>query len=297
MSHSYDYAIARLEANPSRGERLNLAIVVFDANGLTVHAGRNLEKIRAISSALDRSVIEQALSNLPVLDMNLREGDSLSLDKRLAALNDLSAVILSEPGRFFATTADMYDSTIQRLVTQLVEPEPAPPKKSKQKRSRLLTAVKTAFRTEKILARKGESLESHRVVLNEQLAEGLNADMLIINGAMHVVQTVDASHSERARGAIQDIGISALVFEQARIKYGPDDTKPRLVYSASAQLENSIGPALHAAEHQGADLINWESRDDRTRFIVDMSSLAEPTEPQKRVDFGQVVASARKNLH
>jgi hypothetical protein len=297
MSPSYDYAIARLEANPSRGERLNVAIVVFDANGLTVHSGRNLEKVRAITSALDRSVIEQALANLPVLDLNLRDGESLPLSERLTGLNSLSAVMLSEPGRFFAPDADAYDATIQRLLLQLVEPEPAPAKKPKQKKSRLLTAVKTAFRAEKILARKGENLDSHRVVLNEQLAEGLNADMLLKNGAMHVVQTVDASHSERAKGAIQDIGISALIFEQARIKFGPAHTKPRLVYSASTQLEYAIAPALHAAEHQGADLINWESRDDRTRFVVDMSSLAEPAESQKRVDFGAVVASTRKNLH
>lgn len=297
MAHSYDFAIARLEANPSRGERLNLAIVVFDADRLTVHAGKNLDKIRAISSALDRTVIEQALSNLDILDLNIRSGGAVVAEERVAALNELSPILLSRPGKFFAASADAYNATIQRLLAQLVEPEPAPPKKLKEKRTRLFSAVKAAFRSEKVLARKGERLDSHRIVLNEQLAEGLSADMLLQNGAMHVVQTVDASHSERARGAIQEIGISALVFEQARIKFGVDLTKPRLVYAANSQLEASITPALHAAEHQGADLINWESRDDRTRFVVHMSSLAEPTEPQKRASFGNVNASGLRNLN
>lgn len=297
MGPSYDFAIARLEANRSRGERLNLAIVVFEADGLTVHTGKNLEKVRAISSALDRSVLEQALSNLSTLDANLRGEEALTLVDRLEALNSLSSVALSEPGRFVASGADAYDATIQRLLAQLVEPEPAPLRKVRQKKTRLFSAIKAAFRSEKVLARKGESLDSHRIILNEELAEGLNADMLLKNGAMHVVQTVDASQVERARGAIQDIGISALIFEQARIKFGEDSTRPRLVYSASAQLEKSIAPALHAAAHQGADLINWDSRDDRIKFIVDLSSLAEPVEPQKRAAFGSVVASNRTNLN
>ena len=90
---------------------------------------------------------------------------------------------------------------------------------------------------------------------------------------------------------------AALVFEQARIKFGDLETKPRLVYSATANMENSISPALHAAEHQGADLVNWDSRDDRTRFIVDISSLAEPAESQQRAKFGTVHASRLENLN
>lgn len=297
MGPSYDYVIARLEANPSRGERLNLAIVVFDADGLTVHTGKNLDKIRAISSALDKSVVEQALTNLTTLDKLVRNGQILPLPDRLMALNNLSAVTLSSPGRFLAASVDAYDMAIHRLLMQLVEPEPAATKKPKQKRSKLFSSIRAALRAEKILARKGETLDSHRVILNEQLAEGLSADMLLKNGAMHVIQTVDASHSERAKSAIQDIGISLLVFEQTRIKFGDDKIKPRLVYSASSQLENSIAPALYAAQHQGAHLINWESRDDRTKFVVDLSTLAEPAESQKRVDFGGVVASNRKILH
>jgi len=297
MDRCFEYAIARLEANPSRGERLNLAIVVFDEEGLRVHPGRNLEKARAISSALDRTAIEQALANLERTNHEISvQGVRASAD-RIAALNSLSPIALSSPGRFFAESADAYEAVVRRLVAQLIEPESAPIRGPKLKRTRLLSSVKAAFRSEKVLAKKGETLDSHRIVMNEELAEGLNADMLLKNGAMHIVQTVDASHSERSRHAIQEIGISALVFEQARIRFGADSTRPKLVYAANSQLETSIGPALHAAEHQGADLINWESRDDRVRFVVHLSSLAEPAEPQKRADFGNVTASQRRNLH
>ena len=227
MSPSYKYAIAQLAANPVRGERLNLAIVVFDGDRLEVHAARNLDKIRAISAAMERSVVEQSLQNLTVLDNMLRNEGLFAIEDRLQSLSEMSSLSFSPVGQFFASDAVTYESSIKRLLGQLVEPEPA----------------------------------------------------------------------ERSRRAIQEIGIAALVFEQARIKFGDLETKPRLVYSATANMENSISPALHAAEHQGADLVNWDSRDDRTRFIVDISSLAEPAESQQRAKFGTVHASRLENLN
>lgn len=297
MSRSFNYAVAQLTANPVRGERLNLAIVVFDRDRLTVHSARNLEKVRAISAALDKSVLEQSLANLALLDGILRNEGRLSPEDRLSGLQELSSLTFTGVGQFFAADASAYDAAVGNLLTHLVEPEIAPRRARPEKKTKLLTSIKAAFRDEKILARKGEGIDSHRVVANEELAEGLNADLLLKNGAMHVVQTVDASQIERARKAIQEIGIAALVFEQAKISFGNLSTKPRLVYSASSTLESSISPALRAAEHQGARLINWESRDDRVKFIVDISSLADPIEPQTRVDFGKINASTVKRLN
>lgn len=276
MAHSYNFAIAQLESNSARRERLNFGIVIFDADHITVHQARNFEKVRSISGALDPSILQQALMNLPKLDHMLLKGGVESIDERRKQLSALSPIKLTDLGTFFAPDAEQYSAKVEQLLIRLVEPEPARPKPAKSKNTRLLTSLKAAFRSEKVLAKKGEGLDSHRIVVNEPLAEGLSADLALKNGAMHIVQTVDASHTDRARKAIQEIGISALVFEQARIRYDEISTKPRLVYSANAQMETAISAALHVAEHQGADLINWDSRDDRTKFIVDLSSLAEP---------------------
>lgn len=293
MSRSYRYAIAQLQANEMRGERLNLALVVFGADDLRVHVARNLEKVRAISAALSRAAIEQALFNLREIDSDIVSGGNAQIEDRIEALSQLSPMGFTDCGQFFASNASAYDEAVERLLRQLVEPEPPLRTTKPAKKTRLLTSIKSALRAEKILAKRGEGIDSHRIVADEVLADGLSADLLLKNGSMHVVQTVDASHIERAKKAIQEIGVSALVFEQARIKFGDHQTSPRLVYSASSQLENSISPALYAAEHQGAELINWESQDQRTRFVVDMSSLAEPTTGQKSADFGRINASTR----
>lgn len=276
-----------------RGERLNLALVVFGANDLHVHPARNLDKIKAISAALDKTSVEQALDNLLILDRNLFEDGLVDVEERVAALTQLSSLSLTACGNFTAPDASSYDEEVQRLLLQLVEPEPAPRRFKPQKKTRLLSSLKSALRSEKILAQKGEGIDSHRFVADQELADGLSADLLLKNGAMHVVQTVDASNSDRIRRAVQEVGVSALVFEQARIRFGENQTRPRLVYAASASLEKSLNPALYAAEHQGAELINWESQEQRTSFIVEASSLAEPTTGQKKADFGGVHASAQ----
>lgn len=293
MARCYNYAIAQLEANPSRGERLNVGLLVFDPDGLRVHYAKNLEKVRAISAAIDRAMVEQALTNLVGLDCGLVADGLQSVCERVNALSQLSAVSISAPGRFFADSATSYEISIDRLMAQLIEPEPSFKRGKPVKKTRLMSSVKAAFRAEKILAKKDEGLDSHRIVLNEQLADGLNADLVLKNGSMHVTQTVDASHIDRVRRAIQEIGLSSLIFEQARINFGGDRTVPRLVYSASAQMEASISAALHAAEHQGAKLINWDSRDDRTGFVVEMSSLAEPSSIQQKANFGRIHASSQ----
>jgi hypothetical protein len=65
------------------------------------------------------------------------------------------------------------------------------------------------------------------------------------------------------------------------MKFGKTHTKGRLVYSASPALERVARPSLEAAEHQGAQLVNWDSADDRTKFIHSLAMLATPI-PSKR---------------
>jgi hypothetical protein len=184
-------------------------------------------------------------------------------------------------GTFEASDAATYEARLEAILKSMVDPEPAPPR-MREKRSRLLTQVKDLFRRERVLATKDETLEAHRIVPSFELDEGLVADFVLKNGSMHVVETVDASSdTESLNKAISAIAVSALVLERARMKYGKDETKARLVYSATASLEKVAMPSLEAAHHQGAELTNWASADDRTRFIHSLSSLATPV-PRKR---------------
>jgi hypothetical protein len=283
MAPSYNYALVRLDAHPSRDERLNVGVIVVRDDGIDVRVPRNLTKISAISAALDAEAVKLAVEELPEIDQYIRGEGAGAICDRLAGLRDFSPFSFSELCTFVAHSEDAYEEALWGILQRLVEPESPRPKARPKKASPLLSVIKGALRKERILARKGEDLTAHRVVPGMALAEGLYADLVLQNGAMHVIETVDASSEDASlRKVVTEIAVSALVLEQAKIVFGEGQTKPQLVYHASLSIEAAAMPSLNAAAHQGTELINWASRDDQVRFMTRVSSLAVPFEKASR---------------
>lgn len=280
MAHCYNYAIVRLAPDETRGERINIGAVILSEDGLDVRISRRLEKARALSAALDVDMLRELVESLRGVDARLR---AAGMDEagRLEMLSRVGPLTLSAAGSFVFDSPASYESRVASLFKALIDPEPLP-MRIREKRSRLMTQVKRVFKQERVLAQKDESLDSHRIVPSFELDDGLVADFVLRNGAMHVVETVDASGGdETLRKAISDIAVSALVLERARMKFGDRQTKAQLVYYASPSLEKLATPSIEAAQHQGAIITNWASGDDRGRFIRSLSSLATPV-PMKR---------------
>jgi hypothetical protein len=279
MARFYKFSVLQFLANPLRDERLNVGLAIFHEDTIDVRSARRLDKIKAISGALDPGMITEALDAIVAIDTAIRETGISSVDDRRAELNAFSPLSMSALGSFVAPDADLYEQQIASLLMKLVEAEPAPVDVHKKRSSGLLKSIKGALRAERVLAKAGEGLEAHRVVSNHKIAEGLNADLILKNGAMHVVETVDASSEEGSlRRAVGGVAVSALIFEQARMSFGEGQTRAQLVYTASSVMERAIAPSLQAAEHQGATLVNWESDDDRRALITHLARLATPLE-------------------
>jgi hypothetical protein len=281
MAHSYSFAIVRLGTNDARDERLNVGLVVFQGEKLDVRVGRRVDKVRALSAGVEVATLRDLISNLVHIDEALQRERPLDIAERHARLRAIGPLSLSPLGTFIAEYATDYEARVSSILGAMVDVEPAP-RVVREKRSRLLTQVKRIFREERVMAKKDEDLSSHRIVTAYELDDGLVADLVLRNGSMHVVETVDAtSEDETARRAISEVAVSALVLERARMRFGKENTKGKLVYSATANLERVAKPSLEAVENQGAELVNWESADDRTKFIHSMSMLATPI-PSKR---------------
>lgn len=297
MARSFKYAIVRLDAHPARGERLNVGLIVFQEEGVDIRIGRKLDKVRALSAALDPAEVRENILQLANIDRLLLEQGVAGADERRNALQGLGLVSLSGTARIDCSTSASYEAALQSLMSGIIEPEQAIVRPV-IKRTRLLSVVKRALKQEGILARIGEDLSEHRVVPHVQLAEGLIADFVLKNGAMHVVETIDASISDTSpRKVVTDIALSALVLEQARISYGESDTKAKLIYDATASMEAVAMPSLNAAAHQGADLINWRSREDQVRFMTHLASLAVPLEAKRIGGKTQYIASTQRKFN
>lgn len=281
MVHSCRYALMKFDTRSPRDERLNVGVVVTDGQELRVHLPRSLRKVHAITAAFDETLFRKSASELPSTFKWICEngGDT---DRCFHDLAEYSPFEFAAAGEMIVESAEAYDRQIVSLLCRFVDPEPAPPKR-KEKSSPLLSTLKREFRKERVLAQKGDDLTAHRVITSLPLAEGFSADLVLKNGAMHVTQTVDASNPEASlRRIVQDIAVSALTIEQARIVFADEETKGRIVYRASSKAESAATPALDAAEHQGIELINWDSFVDRERFVRLISSLAEPIQKKSR---------------
>jgi hypothetical protein len=281
MAHCYKFAVVRLAPDDARNEQINIGAVILNEHGLDVRISKRLEKARVISGAIDVSTLRDLVENLKYLDERFR-ARGVEGEARLRMISRIGPLSLSSLGTFVAESLNAYEDRVASLLRAMVDPEPAP-QRLREKRSRLFTQVKGFFRKEGVLAGRGENLDSHRIVPSYELAEGLVADLVLQNGEMHVVETIDVSDDHGSfQRAVGYIGVAALVLERARMEFGQDKTAARLVYSASASMEKAALPSLKAAEHQGAILTNWASADERREFVHALASLATPLEIKRK---------------
>ena len=284
MVRSYSFAIIRFAPDQARGEQLNIGLIVFTETGADVRLSHRLDRLKVMSAALNLNTVARVAQSLAVLDASsINEGKRAVAD-RVKILAKLGPITLSDIGTLVTNKDGSYEDRIHDLMQFYIEPEPVFTRVAKKK-TRLISDVKAAFKNLKVLASNKDDINSHRIIAGYRVDDGLVADLVLKNGSYHVVETVDVLGDENVlRRAISNIAISALVLESARMKFG-EDTKSRLVYQASAALEKFARPSLDAAQHQGAELINWASVDDRLKFINTLSSLAVPMEGQKNKRF------------
>lgn len=274
MARFFKFAVLSFASHPMRGEALNVGLLIATDSGFQVRYTSRLEKLRAISAALEIEAVTEDLRALPRTLSNLGAGDlhHAAFDKALSAFTPFR---VSQRGEFLATDDQMLERQVTDLMSRYVTPEPAVERPRLKKHSRLRQTIKQALSLERILARPSEGLESHRVLFKHKLTDGFVADFVLRNGAMHVVESVDASSETISpHRALVDIAMSAMTFEHARIVYSGESVKPRLIYKASSEIEKVLSSSLYAAQHQGAEVINWESYDQRKKFLVTFTTLA-----------------------
>lgn len=278
MGRYHKFSILRLAPGGARDERINVGVAIFENDSVDVRLPTKLDKIRVISGALNQAAVRNLADAIDDRDGELRAAGIHDPEARVQAIGQLGPMQLSTVGVFQSNSAAEYEARVSAIFRGLIDPETAE-KPVKVKRSRLLSDLKKILRARRILARRDENLDSHRIVTNFSLADGLAADFALKNGAMHFIETVDVSSEDASiRRVVSDVAVSALVLEQARIAYGESNTRTRLVYEANATVEKSASACLDAAAHQGAELYNWSSTADQFKLISTLDGLAIPAE-------------------
>ena len=136
MVPSYKFAFVRLAPDDARDERINVGVLVFSEIGLDVRWGRRLEKIHALSAALDASTIRQVVEGFILLDSHMRDQGIVDIDDRIESLKRIGPICLSAAGEFEAASISAYEDRVSSIMKYLVDPQPAP-LHTREKRSKL----------------------------------------------------------------------------------------------------------------------------------------------------------------
>ncbi|NVD44909.1 hypothetical protein [Qipengyuania atrilutea] len=255
---------------------MNVGLLVESDGKFSVRHARKLDKVRAISAALDPSDLLNELNHVVA---SVKDCSFDDVAQRVAASSFLEC---NFKGTFTPGSNVLAEHYISDLMVRYVDAEVAPPKPVRKRPTKLRQEIAKLFRSEKILAKPSEGLDSHRILYRHSLAEGVEADFVLKNGAYHVVESVDASSTEVSlQRSLYEIAMSTLTFEHARIGFGNNSVRPKLVYQAPADLERALAPSLYAVEHQGAELINWASEENKVQFLEKFANLAISSEPKR----------------
>jgi|TARA_R100000501_G_scaffold4652_1_gene10040 hypothetical protein len=274
MPETYNFATVQFASHEARGERLNVGLAILNGERLDLRLTRSLEKVRAISHDVDIELIKSCFNQLNDIYVEYLPR-SVSPEEALELAIIESAFLKGISSVFHAGNTEAYSQQISFLMERIIDVEPAPSKITPKKATPLRSALKDAFRREGVLAKRGEGISDHKVVPRYKIADGLEADFILKNGRIHVVESADFIATEGSlRRSVANVAVSALVFEQARMSFGNLGMVGRLVYRASAAIEASIQPALSAAEHQGAVLFNWENKEQRFNFLNEVFDAA-----------------------
>jgi hypothetical protein len=285
MGRSSKFGVIRFAPDPVRGESLNVGLAIFNESELDIRVSRSLDKVRSISAAVNTHTLLSVLDKIKALDNAFMKEAQADINARVSYLSHIGPLAVELKGSFSWDSATSYEERIAAIMKHFIEPEPAVQAK-REKRTRLLTELKKIFRARHVMASKHEGLDSHRIISAFELDDGLVADMVLKNGQYHIMQSVDVSSDEHsARRVLAEIGISALVIERAKMKFGDQVIRGRLVYAANAKIERIATPALDAVEHQGAELINWNSAKDRSSFIQAIVDVSIPSGTRSRRRF------------
>jgi len=263
MAHTYSFAIIRICPDPRRGEILNIGVIIFLRSGVDVRLLPSLAKVQALYGDLDLSLI----FSLPerIAELLPKRG---SIARRHELVRRVGIVELSDLGQFSAIGNDEYEGILQELLAKLVRPTPVPRAIETAPSLRLQRQVRKIIKEANLLGRKLEDIEHHKVVTRYPLApdKGLFADFVARNSQYYFTETLDYRVDRGIQGTkFNETAKAAFVLREAHRQF---ESSSRIVlYAATAKVEIEVTPHLNLLSEFADTFINFESAQDRARYV------------------------------
>lgn len=264
---SFDYFVLRAIPDLVRGETLNVGLVIFVDDTVSVRVGQEHWRLRALHpnfDALDITRWAQELeAELQTLPSNESRRFFLSSIGGPITIDEVPGQLIIENG---TSLDELVDGIVRRLVTTPVKTFATPGSSKIQSRSPLSNQLKNWFRASHIFSTKVADLSKGKIVSGYPVSadEDLFADFALRNGSVHVIETLDLRGVERPTRALRgQAGWKSVLLDQSRRTLSADTKRIAVV---SADDYPAVRPLIAMIERYADDLISIESGADRQRL-------------------------------
>lgn len=220
MNTTYHYVVLRLAPDQTRGEVINVGIVLFprdeEARVVTM---ATLNKLRAIDASWDSQRLTAWTQGVRMV---------LNNERGVAAQTQaLARFGFCEPdavGMFTANTPEEVAQRLQAIKATYVANKANEDRPKREKRTRLQTALRDQFKKMHVLGNDTDDLANHLVVANVPVPSHseLKTDFVYKNGVYRITQTIDYHVApDSVHNKLAEACVKSTAAELAMKTYGP----------------------------------------------------------------------------
>ncbi|MBS1188930.1 MAG: hypothetical protein H6R10_722 [Rhodocyclaceae bacterium] len=228
MRSRYDYSLLRLIPDASRGEVVNIGLVVFGEAGVDVRITPNLAKARALSAWVNPEHLRTLPQAIPAALNKLN-----SQEMQLFALQGLFSPVTADgmDGSFFAGHPEEYEAQVEATLSAYVTPEPKTRRASRAGAGRLYFDLRTWFARNQLLGRNTEEIRQHKVVTHYPVntSAGIYAEFALKNGVYRITETIDFRVKDVGAHKSNEAAAKAMTLIEARAALGSDTERYAIV--------------------------------------------------------------------
>lgn len=224
MRTRYEYTILRLIPDASRGEVVNIGVVIFGENGADVRLLNNLYKARALSSWVSQDHLRQLQTAIP----NALSSVS-GRDMQLFTLQGLFSPVTVDgmSGSFFASNLDEYESQVEATMSAYVASEPKARRTARIGASRLHSDLRQWFMLNQLLGKSPDAIGQHKIIANYPIntGSGIYAEFALKNGVYRITETIDFRVKDINSHKTNEAAAKAMTLIESRAALGSDTAR------------------------------------------------------------------------
>lgn len=255
MKTTYHYVVLRLAPDQTRGEIINVGVVLFPANeNARVVTMATLNKLRALDASWDSQRL-----------ITWTQGVQMVLDNERGVTGQIKALArfgFCEPeaiGMFSVDGPEQLALRLQAIKATYVANKANEDRPKREKRTRLQTALREQFKKMHVLGNDTGDIAKHLVVANVPVPsyDDLKTDFVYKNGVYRITQTIDYHVApDSVHNKLAEACVKSTAAELAMKSYGPD-TQRLAVLDIPAGMEEVTDQHVDLLLAQGFEVFHF----------------------------------------